>query len=152
LEQGIPADTFNAVRLSHLEITDLHDCDKRVRTIEAFKRQPQAQPLIAANKRIANILKKTKDVTATIDTTLFEAEAETQLHTALTATQREMSSGNQSYEARCLLLAGLQTQVDEYFDEVMVMADDEKVRQNRLATLYHMRLLFLEVADFSVLQ
>jgi glycyl-tRNA synthetase beta chain len=50
------------------------------------------------------------------------------------------------------LLAGLQTQVDEYFDEVMVMADDVEVRQNRLATLYNMRLLFLDVADFSVLQ
>jgi len=152
LEQGIPADTFNAVRLSHLEITDLQDCDKRVRTIEAFKQQPQAQQLIAANKRIANILKKTNDITTTIDTALFEVDAETQLHAALTATQVQMSEENQSYEARCLLLAGLQTQVDEFFDGVMVMADDVKVRQNRLATLQHMRLLFLEVADFSVLQ
>jgi glycyl-tRNA synthetase beta chain len=166
LEQGIPADTFNAVRLSSVSITSLKDCDSRVRTIEAFKQQPQAHQLIAANKRIANILKKSENLAVsvdstistfatsdlTIDTALFEVKAESELHEALTIAQRNMSSEGQDYEAKCLLLASLQTQVDAYFEDVMVMADDSSVRVNRLATLHQMRVLFLEVADFSVLQ
>jgi len=153
LDQSIPADTFNAVRLSRQEITDLQNSDLRVRTIQAFQQQPQAEQLIAANKRIANILKKTDEVMGrTIDTTLFEVEAETALHAALKATQDLMTKASDDYEARCLLLAGLQPKVDAYFEDVMVMTDNKGVRINRLATLQNLRLLFLEVADFSVLQ
>ena len=157
LEQAIPADTFNAVRLSNVAIADLQDCDKRVRTIEAFKKQPQAQELIAANKRIANILKKAENAPGHMDlrpinTGLFNVEAESELHKALTLTQRKMADQSHNYEARCLLLAGLQTHVEHYFEAVMVMTDDASVQNNRLATLHNMRLLFLEVADFSVLQ
>lgn len=161
LEQSVPTDTFNAVRLSNVSITNLHDCDNRVRTIEAFRQKPEAFQLIAANKRIANILNKAESYegsaeksvnSLSIDTELFELKAESEMHVALTETQHKMAAETHNYEARCLLLAGLQTQVDGYFEAVMVMSENTAVRNNRLATLHNMRLLFLEVADFSVLQ
>ena len=160
LDQAVPADTFNAVRFSNVVIENLSDCNSRVHTIEAFKHKPEAQQLIAANKRIANILKKAQrpsdSVSSSerlpIDVSLFDVKAESLLHDALIDTQIKMAVDSINYEARCLLLAGLQNKVDVYFEEVMVMSDNMSLQKNRLATLHNMRLLFLEVADFSVLQ
>ena len=155
-DQGIPGDTFNAVRFSHQVITNLADCDRRVRSIQDFRTQPQAEHLIAANKRVANILKKAGTIDAAIDTKLFQAPAEIALFAALGAAEKAMQTqqngADQDYEAKCLTLAGLQNTIDAYFDEVMVMADEPAVRSNRLATLQKMRFLFLDIADFSLLQ
>jgi len=155
-DQGIPGDTFNAVRFSHQVITNLADCDRRVRSIQDFRTQPQAEHLIAANKRVANILKKAGTIDAAIDTKLFQAPAEIALFAALGAAEKAMQTqqngADQDYEAKCLTLAGLQSTIDAYFDEVMVMADEPAVRSNRLATLQKMRFLFLDIADFSLLQ
>ena len=155
-DQGIPGDTFNAVRFSHQDITDLGDCDRRVRSIQEFRAQPQAENLIAANKRVANILKKAGAIDASIDPALFQSPAESALFTALGAAEAALQTPHddleQDYNAKCLTLAALQGTIDAYFDEVMVMADEPAIRANRLATLQKMRTLFLDIADFSLLQ
>ena len=56
----------------------------------------------------------------------------------------------QDYKAKCLTLAALQSTIDAYFDEVMVMAEEPAIRANRLATLQKMRTLFLDIADLLV--
>jgi glycyl-tRNA synthetase beta chain len=155
-EQGIPGDTFNAVRFSHQLIVNLSDCDRRVRSIQNFRAHPQAEQLIAANKRVANILKKAGTIEATVDTGLFLVPAESKLFSELAIAEAGMrmqqADPSQEYTAKCLILAGLQVAIDSYFDEVMVMADEPAVRANRLATLQKMRNLFLDIADFSLLQ
>lgn len=155
-DQGVPTDSFAAVRNSSIAVTDLRDCDFRVRAIQAFRQQPQAASLVAANKRVANILKKTAASTTAVDPGLFVEAAEQQLHDALAQAgiqlQAEHSESQAHYEQQCLVLAGLQTTVDRYFDEVMVMADDLALKSNRIAMLHKMRQLFLGIADFSLLQ
>ena len=155
-DQGIPTDSFAAVRNSNVPVVDLRDCDFRVRAIQAFRQQPLAASLVAANKRVANILKKTNSQPAAVDPGLFIEAAERQLHDALGKAkillQAKHSDNQAFYEQQCLVLAGLQAEVDRYFAGVMVMADDPAIRANRIAMLYQMRDLFLGIADFSLLQ
>lgn len=155
-DQGIPADSFAAVRNSNIPVVDLRDCDFRVRAIQAFRQQPLAASLVAANKRVANILKKTDFQPAAVEPGLFIEAAERQLHDALGKAnillQAKHSDDQAFYEQQCLVLAGLQAEVDRYFAGVMVMADDPAIRANRIAMLYQMRDLFLGIADFSLLQ
>ena len=118
-----------------------------------------AASLAAANKRIANILRKadadlTLDSsvgTLTVNLKIFEAKAESRLHDAIEQLSAEHNKDltERNYERLLIRLAGLREPVDSYFDEVMVMADDSAQRENRLAQLGQLRRLFLDVADIS---
>jgi glycyl-tRNA synthetase beta chain len=111
-----------------------------------------AESLSAANKRIANILKKYDgDLPEEVDTTLFEEAAEKALFEALDALRETVSSqiAGRDYAAAMALLATIRQPVDAFFDQVMVMADSEAVKQNRLALLNQIYQLFLQVADIS---
>ncbi len=114
--------------------------------LSAFSQSDTGQAVAAANKRIANILKKAESVPETINEALFSEDAEKVLSEALV--QAEGSFPKQP-EAQLELLASLRTPVDSFFDDVMVMADDEAVRNNRLALLSRLRTLFLQLADIS---
>ncbi|MEO2176340.1 MAG: glycine--tRNA ligase subunit beta [bacterium] len=151
-DSGVNVDTYSAVRQSSDPIANLADADLRVRTLETFRTHPQAVHLIAANKRIANILKKV-DTGALVEVSaaLFQEESERRLFATLEQTT-ELMNRTLNYEDKFLALAGLQTVIDSYFDDVMVMSNDEEQRNNRLATIYQVRTLFLSVADLSVLQ
>jgi len=151
-DQGITGEAFEAVRA--LAPADLTDFDQRLRAVVAFAALPQAQALAAANKRIGNILRQAGDVAGgTIDDGLLEAGAERELATALAAARNDGAPLIQSRDYVGLLkrLATLREPVDRYFNDVMVMADDAKVRANRLALLGSLRSLFLRVADISLL-
>lgn len=152
-EQGIDQGVFNAVRHSQAGISDLLEADHRVRSMQNFRQHEQAANLIAANKRVANILKKADtELMPPPDPSLFKEESETNLNDHVKSTQQAFTAGNLGYEEKFLRLAQLQPHVDRYFDDVMVMADDESLKNNRLATLAELRVIFLEVADFSLLQ
>ncbi|MBL1353668.1 MAG: glycine--tRNA ligase subunit beta [Zetaproteobacteria bacterium] len=113
-----------------------------------FSNTEHGQAVAAANKRIANILKKAGDIFPNIDTALFEETAEHVLFDALQKLQADFpSEPKEQLEA----LASLRQAVDSFFDDVMVMADDEKVKANRLALLAQLRALFLQLADISKL-
>lgn len=128
------------------------DFDRRLRAVHAFMTLDSALSLAAANKRIANILKKAGDVSQQqVLTELFEQPEEAALHQAVTSIlpglQADLST--RRYANALQRLAGLRNPVDTYFDKVMVMADDSRLRNNRLAQLRHLRELFLDVADLS---
>lgn len=151
-DQGISTDTFNAVRQSREGITNLLEARQRAVAMHSFRKHPRAENLAAANKRVANILKDVDtEKLATPDDTLFEAEAERTLVQSMDEAREKMDAAP-DYETQLLALADLQPHIDRYFDDVMVMTDDSTRRENRLATVWQMRRLFLNLADFSVLQ
>ena len=131
------------------------DIDRRVHAVTAFRQLPEAESLAAANKRIGNILKKVEGrLPEDVDPARFTDEAEKALHAAFTALESEVRQAIDAgdYTAALEKLATLREPVDRFFDEVMVMAEDERLRENRIALLNRLHRLFLEVADISRLQ
>lgn len=130
------------------------DFEKRIQAVAKFQTLPEAAPIAAANKRISNILAKVKeDINSDVNTDLLEEGAEKELADILANLEEKLSPlfAAGDYESALFALASLQTPVDAFFDSVMVMADNEAVKQNRLALLSRLRNLFLQVADVSVL-
>ncbi|HKI75220.1 MAG TPA: glycine--tRNA ligase subunit beta, partial [Pseudomonadales bacterium] len=151
-EQGIPVDTFNAVRYAGEPVTELTQFDHQVRALQAFRGHDSAEALVAANKRVANILRQADaDGLPGISPALFDSDAESGLHAEVNRVKAGIGPDT-SYEAQLALLAELRPAIDRYFDDVLVMAEDARVKQNRLATLADMRALFMGVADVSLLQ
>ena len=150
VEQGASAGQFDAV--ASLDASRPADVLARVDAVVAFASTPAADSLIAANKRTANILKKSTEDVGEIDTTRFEHAAESALHTALEAVAADVSGSieKRDYAGALTHLATLREPVDAFFDDVMVMADDPAVRRNRLALLHALRAQFLGVADISL--
>jgi len=114
--------------------------------LAGFADSEAGQAVAAANKRIANILKKTGDVSGNVNKTLLSEAAEKALLSALEQAEVEFP---ESPKAQLKVLASLREPVDTFFDDVMVMAEDEAVRANRLALLNRLRALFLKLADIS---
>lgn len=151
-EQGIGANLVDAV--ASLKPTQPLDFDRRVKAVAAFRALTAAESLAAANKRISNILKKVEGVLPeTVNASLLQVEAEKALAAAVQAQQGKVlplfAAG--AYDDALLSLAELREPVDRFFDDVMVMADDAALKNNRIALLNQMRGLFLRVADLSVL-
>jgi glycyl-tRNA synthetase beta chain len=120
--------------------------------VQTFARLEQAESLAAANKRIANILRKAGDPAGlTVATALFDQDAERALHSALENAREKVGPMLEQRRYAEILneLADLRDPVDRFFDDVMVMAEDDAVRSNRLAMLSELRALFLDVADIS---
>ena len=121
----------------------------------AFRQLPEANALAAANKRIQNILKKSgTEVGDQINTALFEEESEQVLFDLIQVKRSQLEPLMQGfeYEQALVTLADLRDAVDQFFDKVMVMAEDTDVKNNRLALLKSLGNLFLQVADISRLQ
>ncbi len=132
-----------------------YDFDRRIKAVTAFAALPEASSLAAANKRVANILKKSSDLPfADIDTDLLVEAAEKELASCLeTVTKTALPKFDRGdYTSALVDLARLKESVDQFFDQVMVLCDDMKLRANRLALLRTMSALFLRVADISRLQ
>lgn len=151
-EQNIAVDVIQAV-LARRPTAPV-DFDQRVHAVTAFRKLPAAEALAAANKRVSNILAKVEGKLPQVVTHSLLSEASELALAKAIATAREASAsalqqGNYS-EALCAL-ADLQQPVDEFFENVMVNADDEAVRHNRLALLNQLRELFLQIADISIL-
>jgi glycyl-tRNA synthetase beta chain len=152
-EQSIAPDTFEAVLVQRP--TRPLDFDARLKAVTAFRQLSEAESLAAANKRISNILKKSEESIPTkVDDKLLQESAEKALHKDIEAMAKKVAPlfTKRDYESALKQLAGLREVVDNFFDQVMVMAEDPKIRANRLALLGQLRGLFLEVADLSQLQ
>jgi len=132
-----------------------HELDQRLRAVATFRKLPEAESLSAANTRITNILKKAnQSINDEVAINLLEDGPEKTLHDAVSAMHGELEPllGSGDYTSALTRLAGLREPVDAFFDNVMVMADDDAVRNNRLALLNGLRNLFLRIADLSRLQ
>ena len=152
-EQAISFDIVDAVVAGKPSV--LRDCDRKIQALNQFQSNAAALALAAANKRIVNILKKqTLDPNAGVDPSRFELAAETQLFEQLNTLQARVEPmfAEGDYLQGLNELASLRPAVDQFFDEVMVMVDDEVVKNNRLALLQQMVRCFRQVADFSRIQ
>ncbi|MGI9391219.1 MAG: glycine--tRNA ligase subunit beta [Boseongicola sp.] len=132
------------------------DFHQRLRAVHRFMQMDAAESLAMANKRIANILRSAdqpieNEGPSTVDPNLFEHGEEQRLHTAIEAitTVHAKKLAARDYAEVLEGLATLKAPVDDFFDAVMVMADDPAQRQNRLTQLRRLRHFFLDVADLS---
>lgn len=152
-DEGIPAGVFQSVRA--LGVTNALDINRRVQAVHGFSKLDAAEALAAANKRVSNILAKNggDNVTAEVNNALLAVDEEKALAEQVAAKQAAVAPlmSNGDYSAALTELAGLRAVVDSFFDNVMVMADDEAVKNNRLALLKQLQGLFIGIADISVL-
>ena len=149
-DTALATETFDAVLAR--SPSSLVDFGRRLDAVQAFIELDAAASLAAANKRIANILRQAgADGIASVKEKLLVDEAESALWLSLGETRNIarplLDAGD--YTKALTVLAELRAPVDRFFDDVMVMADDEALRSNRLALLGELRALFLDVADIS---
>ena len=151
-DEGIEVDVIQAVLARRP--TRPADFDARVRAVSHFRTLDSAEALAAANKRVSNILAKADAAIGEINLTVCVEQAEKALAEAVLALRTEVQPliAQGDYTAVLDKLANLRAPVDNFFDNVMVNAEDPALRQNRLAILNTLQGLFLQVADISVLQ
>ena len=152
-EEGHSVDTIQAVLARRP--TRPADFDARVKAVSHFRTLEQAEALAAANKRVSNILaKSTETLNDSVQAALLKENEEIQLATYVTALTSKLAPwfAEGRYQEALGELAQLREPVDNFFDKVMVNAEDQQVRINRLTLLNELRNLFLKVADISVLQ
>jgi glycyl-tRNA synthetase beta chain len=125
------------------------DIAQRLAAVESFLQLPQAAALAAANKRIANLLRKAPDSDGgNVDPSLLAETAEQQLAAAVERVEADPATDYARYLQQ---LAALHDPVNAFFDGVMVMAEDEALRANRLRLLARLQRLFLRVADVGLI-
>ena len=149
LDRDIKPDVFDAVFA--LSPSRPLDFDKRIHAVSVFRELTVAESLAAANKRVGNILKKSSTTNAVVDEKLLSEDAEKELYQILSSLSKavEPMFDSGEYEKALSHLSSLRDPVDAFFDSVMVMADDEAVKNNRIALLNTMNQLFLRAADLS---
>ncbi|MDJ0701067.1 MAG: glycine--tRNA ligase subunit beta [Woeseiaceae bacterium] len=146
----LSTETFEAVRAR--EPASLVDFELRLHAVQAFLGLDQAASLASANKRIANILRQAKvDDAGAVRPRALVDDAEKALFAALGDARDDIRPllDERRYTDALKRLAALREPVDTFFDDVMVMADDTALRNNRLAVLSELRALFLDIADIS---
>jgi len=145
--QNYPADVVEAVLSASFD--DIIDARQRVQALAEMKKEQDFEALAATFKRVGNIIKG--GVSNAVDEGVFVEKCEKELFAELQRIQQEvgrlMASGD--YPAVLRSIADLRPVVDNFFDGVMVMADDETVKMNRLALLTQVAGLFAGLADFS---
>jgi len=150
-ERGYRAHEIESV-LGHLFVR-LDQIPKQLDAVRAFALLPEAPSLVAANKRIANILKQADGVPAEFDAALFTQTEETGLAEAFAAVQPGFESAFRAgdYTEALRALAALKAPVDAFFDKVLVMDKDERVKQNRIGFLGKLHATMNRIADLSKL-
>ncbi len=125
----------------------------RLEAVRAFRAMPESVSLAAANKRIRNILKKSSTINELSNSALMTDAAEKNLFVAVEKLTPQVAAHmqKQNYTGALKELSGVRGEVDKFFEDVMVMADDENVRNNRLALLHQLDGLMNQVADISKL-
>lgn len=151
-EQGASPQEVDAVLSLQPDL--LHEIPQRLSAVRTFATLAEAPALAAANKRVGNILKKVEgEVTAEVNTALLQEPAEIALNTALSQVKPQADQLFESgdYTASLQALAALKAPVDDFFDHVMVNADDPALKANRLGLLATLHKTMNRVADLSKL-
>lgn len=150
VEQGHSVNMVRSVLLSNSE--NLVEVKEKLAALSDFveSNTEVVESLVASNKRIANILKKADkfDGSIEINEALFEGNEEKQLFEMLQSSG--LSEG--SYESKLIAMAKLKDPINNFFDNVMVNAENDEVRLNRMSLLHSLRSQFLTIADFSLIQ
>jgi glycyl-tRNA synthetase beta chain len=152
-KSGYAYDEVNAVLRAGSD--DLVDVEKRLRALKAIRKSKNFEPLAVSFKRIRRILEKANLPAEVqhVNKELFEKDAEKALYAAVRKTAGKVSEDKRAgrYQEALEEIAGLRKVVDPFFVDVMVMAEDEGVRNNRLALLAELLREFTTIADFSEL-
>lgn len=157
LEKGVSAHSFDAVRMREPRITRPLDFDKRLQAVEYFKKLEEAASLSAAHKRVKNILASARQpeklAGLELNQKLLEEGAEADLAAKVLKMDDVIKKlcAESKYKEALSEIATLKASVDYFFDNVMVMVDSKKIRNNRLALLKKLQNLFYAVADISYL-
>ena len=152
-EEGHSVDTIQAVLARRP--TRPADFDARMKAVSHFRTLEASATLAAANKRVSNILAKSSEtLNDSVQASLLKENEEIKLATYVSALTSKLQPyfAEGRYQDALIELAELREAVDNFFDKVMVNADDQAVRINRLTLLSKLRDLFLQVADISLLQ
>ncbi|MBF0211750.1 MAG: glycine--tRNA ligase subunit beta [Desulfamplus sp.] len=133
-------------------LDNLPDAILRIKALDILRQATDFEPLSAAFKRVVNILKKS-DITQKLDVnpSLFSSEAEKSLYDASIKLSEQVNSfiSKGDYNLALKEIASLRPEVDRFFDDVMVMVDDEAIKNNRIALLSTVASIFENIADFS---
>ncbi len=151
-DQGISADVIQAV--ASKRPTKPSDFDARIKAIAEFKQNSAAESLAAAHKRTANILNKNAPATRhQCEEAILTQTEEKDLYSAIKVVKKSLAAESEarSYADALQIIASLKQPVDAFFEHVMVMADDEALKNNRLGLLTELRELLESVADISKL-
>ncbi|MGE5652112.1 MAG: glycine--tRNA ligase subunit beta [Bacillota bacterium] len=126
---------------------------ERLDAVHSFAALPEAESLAAANKRITNILKKSEGARASVQPALLKEVAEERLYAAMVQLKPQVDAAfaKGDYTGTLKSLAHLRNDVDAFFNDVMVMADDLELRNNRIALLSDLHGMMNQVADISKL-
>jgi len=153
-EEGYSKDVIAAV--VSVTVDNVPDVWNRVVALEKLKAEPDFEPLAVTFKRVVNIIKKSGNIKAAgkgrdVNENLFEDESESALYNAYKKVENKVSDQmNKGFFDQALLdIASLRDSVDAFFDSVMVMVENRKIRNNRIALLEHIAALFGMFADFS---
>ncbi len=147
VQQGYPADLVEAVLSSGME--NLPDARRRLEAIDRLRKQEGFEPLAVAFKRVMNIIPP--GAAHKVDAKLLKEEAENELHRIYKEREKSVNQARREgrYDDVLAELASMRPAVDRFFEEVMVMVEDAKLRSNRLALMSALAGLFTEVADFT---
>ena len=151
LQNDYAQDTVAAVLAQRPDRLD--DLVDKLQAVESFKKLPEAAALSAANKRVQNLLKKADAELGAVNENLLQEDAEHALFAATQALRPTVQAAlaKHDFQAALTALSAVKPQVDAFFDNVMVMADDAAVKQNRLNLLNELSQLMNAVADISLL-
>jgi glycyl-tRNA synthetase beta chain len=153
-DRGFSPNEVEAVLAQNPDRID--DVVQRLEAVQSFAALPESASLAAANKRISNILKKNEEALAqagSVDPALLQDEAEKKLYASVQRVQPEVDAAfaRSDFTGTLKTLAQLRDDVDAFFNDVMVMAEDVKLRNNRLALLSILHRMMNRVADISKL-
>jgi glycyl-tRNA synthetase beta chain len=150
-ERGFSANEVEAVLAQNPD--RLVDIVQRLEAVKAFAALPESESLAAANKRITNILRKTDAAIGAVSAELLREAAERKLAASMERVRPEVDAAfaRGDFAAALKTLAQLRDDVDGFFNDVMVMAEDPALRNNRLALLSQLHGMMNRVADISKL-
>lgn len=150
VEEGFSRDVVSSV--VSVSVDHIPNVWQRVKALEHLKGAADFEPLAAAFKRVVNIIKKADiQENASIDINLFQEKSESALYEAYTSVKSNVAQhlSEADFNQALLEIASLRNTVDQFFDEVLVMAKEEQLRNNRLALLSGIAGLFENIANFS---
>ncbi len=147
IAQGFAYDTVESVLAGGL--SDIVEASEKIKALQAFRANPEFEPISIAFKRVDNILKDFSN--PKVDTALFITDAERNLYAAANEILQQITASiaKNDYNLALKEMARLRPPVDAFFDGVMVMDKDEKVKFNRLSLLAEISATFHKIADFS---
>jgi len=143
-------DTIKSVTKARFQV--MADVEERMKALKEFRKQSGFESLAAAFKRVMNILKE--ETSAVVNPDLFASDAEQEMWQQYQRTRDDVTILIKKKEFLSALQAmvSLKAAVDKFFDDVLVMDKDEKIKNNRLALLWHLAELFNQIADFRQIQ